>query len=206
MEPVAIPLFPLPVVLFPGTLIPLHIFEPRYKEMVLKVMDGDNTFGLIYHDPDMDGPFMNEVGQIGALAKIQKHQVLPEDRSLILVRGMGRFRILEEFTDDRPYYQARVEDYEDHQIQDAEALQNRREASLKLFEQVLRTQPHVPDALPAFRTDRELSFRLAAAARMDVVMQQELLEMRQEADRLDRLDPVFRFGIGRLPYEGQAEA
>jgi Lon protease-like protein len=206
MDPVEIPLFPLPVVLFPGTLLPLHIFEPRYKEMVADVMEGDGTFGLIYHDPDLVGPFMNEVGQVGALAKIRKHQLLPQERSLILVRGMGRFRIVEEIEGDRSYYQARVEEVADDPVTDPEALRKRRENSMRLFEQVVRTQPHAPDALPAFRLDQELSFRLAASARMDAVMQQELLEMRREVDRLDRLDPVFRFGIGRLPYEGQAEA
>jgi Lon protease-like protein len=206
MSPVDLPLFPLPVVLFPGTLLPLHIFEPRYKKLVSDIMDGDGTFGLIYHDPDLAGPFMNETGQVGALAKIRKHQLLPNERSLILARGIGRFRIVEEIIGDRPYYQARVEDFGDEAVADTDALKKRRKSSLSLFEQVVRTQPHVPDALPSFKVEKEVSFRLAASARMDVIMQQELLEMRREIDRLDRLDPVFRFGIGRLPYDGQAQA
>ncbi|NNK64997.1 MAG: ATP-dependent protease, partial [Gemmatimonadetes bacterium] len=50
-----LPLFPLPVVLFPGTCTPLHIFEPRYQKMVAKCLAGDRRFGLIYHDSDDQG-------------------------------------------------------------------------------------------------------------------------------------------------------
>ena len=101
---------------------------------------------------------------------------------------------------------ARVEELVDEPPEDPEGLEKRRLRSLGLFQEVVKTRPHVPAALPSFRSDRELSFRLAASARMDPVMQQELLEMSREVDRLDRLDPVFRFGIGRLPYQGRAEA
>jgi Lon protease-like protein len=197
MDPFLLPLFPLPMVLFPGTLVPLHIFEPRYRQLVADVRDGENRFGLLYHDPDERGPFMNEAGRIGTVAQIKRHQPLPDGRSMILVKGMERFRIVAEAEGSVPYYQATVEGVEDDPVDDPAGLVIRRKRSLALFKNVLQTQPHVPDAMPSFSVKRELSFRLAATVRMDPFWQQELLELLDEAERLDRLDPVFQVGIER---------
>lgn len=206
MNPFSLPLFPLPMVLFPGTLVPLHIFETRYRQMVEDVMEGENRFGLLYHDPDLKGPFMNEPGQIGTVAEIKRHQPLPEGRSMILVKGMDRFRIVNEVTGTHPYYQARVEVVEDDPVQDPKVLVARRKRSLALFKNVLQTQPHVPDAMPTFSVKREISFRLGATVRMDPFWQQELLELRNEQERLDRLDPVFQAGIERWWDAGGSQA
>ena len=87
-------LFPLPgVVLFPHAVLPLHIFEPRYRQMVAHCVEGNEQFGLIYHDPDRHGPFSTENGGVGCVARILKYQPLPDGRSLILCRGLDRFRI-----------------------------------------------------------------------------------------------------------------
>ena len=207
MEPFRIPLFPLPMVLFPGTLIPLHIFEPRYREMVRDVMESDKRFGLLYHDPDESGPFLNEEGLIGTVALIRRHQPLPDGRSMILVRGAERFQIRTEVMEDTPYYQAQVIPFEDQpgEISGPE-LVARRKRSLALFKNVLQTQAHAPDAMPSFSVKKELSFKLAAVVRMDPFWQKELLEMRDEASRLDRLDPVFQAGIERWWAGGGTEA
>jgi len=207
MEPFRLPLFPLPLVLFPGTLVPLHIFEPRYREMVSDVMEGERRFGLLYHDPDASGPFLNEEGQVGTVALIRRHQPLPVGRSMILVRGADRFQISSEVTGEALYYEAMVRPFEDEpeQVVGPE-LVAKRKRSLALFKNVLQTQAHVPDAMPSFSVKRELSFRLAAVVRMDPFWQQELLEMRDEAARLDRLDPVFQAGIERWWADGRTEA
>ena len=207
MEPIRIPLFPLPMVLFPGTLVPLHIFEPRYREMVRDVMETDKRFGLLYHDPDESGPFLNEEGRIGTMALIRRHQPLADGRSMILVRGAERFQIHAEVTEGAAYYEAKVIPFEDQpgKVSGAE-LVARRKRSLALFKNVLQTQAHVPDAMPSFSVKRELSFRLAAVVRMDAFWQRELLEMRDEASRLDRLDPVFQAGIERWWAGGGIEA
>ncbi len=197
MEPFRIPLFPLPMVLFPGTVVPLHIFEARYRQMVAHVMERDKQFGLLYHDPDESGPFLNEEGRIGTLALIRRHQPLPDGRSMILVRGMERFSIAGEVQGDSLYYEAMVVPYEDTPPSDPEKLQARRKRSLTLFKNVLQTVPHVPDAMPAFSVKKELSFRLAAVVRMDPFWKRELLQIQDEAARLDRLDPVFQAGIKR---------
>jgi Lon protease-like protein len=206
MDARRLPLFPLPVVLFPGTLIPLHIFEPRYRDMVADVMKTDGSFGLVYHDPDRQGPFMNEEGRIGTVAKIRRHQPLTEGRSLILVRGVERFRIQSEAEGPALYYEAFVTKVQDDPPADPEALRARRKSSLALFRSVLHTMPHVPEALPRFDVQDELSFKLAATLRMDPFWQQELLELRDEDLRLSRLEPLFRAGIQRWWDDWQAKA
>lgn len=202
----SLPLFPLPVVLFPSVGIPLHVFEPRYRQMVTHVLSGDRRFGLIYHDPDESGPFLNEGGQVGTVALVEKHQPLPDGRSLILVRGLERFRILQEVSGEALYYQARTEPYLDDEVREEEALKARRKKSLDLFNTVLESLPHVPEALPSLDLENELSFKLAAMARMDPPAQQELLEMRSEWARLDSLDPVFRHSVRRWGQWGGPEA
>jgi len=206
MNPVQLPLFPLPIILFPGTVLPLHIFEPRYRQMVEHVMEGDSRFGLLYHDPDEQGPFLNEEGRVGTVAEIRKHQLLPDGRSMILVRGLGRFQIMSEVQGEGLYYEATVAPYDDEVPGDPEVLIQQRKRSLRLFKSILRTQSHVPGALPKFKLNEELSFRLAAAVRMDPFWQQELLEMRNEGARLLRLDPVFLAGLERGWEAGGEEA
>ena len=206
MEPYRLPLFPLPLVLFPGTLIPLHIFEPRYHQMVSDLLAGDRRFGILYHDPDESGPFLNEAGRIGTVAEIRRHQALPEGRSMILVYGSQRFRTRGEVLSGAPYYQALVEEYQDEPRDPPQALLARRSRSLALFQNILQTLPHVPGALPSFSLREELSFRLAAVVRMDAFWQQELLEMRDEGERLSRLDPVFQAGIERWWEGGGSKA
>jgi Lon protease-like protein len=206
MDARRLPLFPLPIVLFPGTLIPLHIFEPRYRDMVADVLETDRQFGLIYHDPDRQGPFLSEEGRVGTVARIRRHQPLSEGRSLILVRGLDRFRIESEVEGPSLYYEALVTGLQDSPPGDREALVARRQRSLALFQSVLHTMPHVPEALPRFDVQEELSFKLAATLRMDPFWQQELLELRDEEARLSRLDPVFRAGIDRWLDDWQAKA
>ena len=206
-EPYRLPLFPLPMVLFPETLVPLHIFEPRYRQMVSDVLERDKRFGILYHDPDESGPFMNESGRVGTVALIRKHQPLPDGRSMILVKGSERFQTHQEVASDAQYYEALVRPYADEPLPETvSGLVARRKRSLALFKNVLQTQPHVPDALPSFSVKREISFRLAAVVRMDPFWQQELLELREEEARLNRLDPIFQAGIERWWTEKGPEA
>ncbi|CAN5816373.1 hypothetical protein BH23GEM11_BH23GEM11_18510 [soil metagenome] len=104
-----LPLFPLPVVLFPGAVTPLHIFEPRYRQMVARCIEYDRRFGLLYHDPDRLGPFELTPGRVGTVAEIGEFRILPEGRSLLLATGIERFRIVDGIESDTKYYEALVE-------------------------------------------------------------------------------------------------
>jgi Lon protease-like protein len=104
-----LPLFPLPVVLFPGAVTPLHIFEPRYRQMVARCIEYDRRFGLLYHDPDRLGPFERTPGRVGTIAEIGEFRILPDGRSLLLATGIERFRIVDGIESDTKYHEALVE-------------------------------------------------------------------------------------------------
>ena len=187
-----LPLFPLAMVLLPGAVVPLHIFEPRYRRMVGYCLEFDRRFGLVYHDHDVDGPFMNEAGRVGCVAEIERMEVLEDGRSLILVKGMERFRILEEVvTQDVPYFEARIAAVPDLVIEPNELLA-RRSASLELFHAVLRRVDGLPAPLPDFDVEHEISYPLAGTVDTKAVWHQVLLEDVDERTRLDRVDQVFR--------------
>lgn len=107
---VQLPLFPLGVVLFPGAVMPLHIFEPRYRQMLVDCASEDDRFGLC---PPSDGRGAPAIGAIGCVAEIVEKQLLPDGRSNILIVGRERFRLMRLVEDGTPYYLgevARVED------------------------------------------------------------------------------------------------
>ncbi|HEX8832325.1 MAG TPA: LON peptidase substrate-binding domain-containing protein [Longimicrobium sp.] len=188
---IRLPLFPLPVVLFPGAPMPLHIFEPRYRQMVARCIEGDNRFGLIYHDPDRHGPFTNEPGQVGTVAEILKFEPLPDGRSLIYCRGMERFVIVDGVESGTAYYEAVVEEYEDEPDADEDIGARRRE-SVALFFRVLREAVGHDEELPVVDPGREVAFRIAQAIKIDPAWQQRLLETNTESARLDLLDDLLR--------------
>jgi Lon protease-like protein len=187
---IRLPLFPLPVVLFPGAPMPLHIFEPRYRQMVARCVEGDNRFGLIYHDPDRHGPFTTEPGQVGTVAEILKFEPLPDGRSLIYCRGAERFVIEDGIESDVLYYEAVVAPYEDEP--DHVDIGERRRASVALFFRVLREAVGHDEELPVVDPGREVAFRIAQAVKIDPAWQQRLLETTTEAGRLDLLDDLLR--------------
>src|SRR5262245_7108019 len=104
-----VPLFPLPIVLFPGALLPLHIFEPRYRALLADVVAGSHRFGIVVPD-DQGEP---APGAIGTVARIRAIQPLPDGRSHVVVSGESRFRLKEIVPVDHPYLMGDTEPYED---------------------------------------------------------------------------------------------
>jgi uncharacterized protein len=106
-----LPLFPLPnVVLFPNVYLPLHIFEPRYREMVADALDGDRMIGMVLLRPgwqqQYDGrPPVYPIGCSGVITHVEK---LDDGRYNLVLRGLERFRIVEE-DHSRSYRRAIVE-------------------------------------------------------------------------------------------------
>ena len=110
-EIVEIPIFPLPnAVLFPRTLLPLHIFEPRYKQMVGDALEGNRQIGMVLFQPGWEGGDHGslEVFDTGGSGVITEYKSLEEGRYNILLTGRHRFRIME-FIQERPYRVARVQ-------------------------------------------------------------------------------------------------
>src|SRR6516225_12385740 len=106
-----LPLFPLPnVVLFPNVFLPLHIFEPRYREMTADALASDRMIGMVLLRPgwerDYEGrPPVYPIGCSGVVTHVER---LPDGRFNIVLRGLERFRILEE-EHGRAYRRALVE-------------------------------------------------------------------------------------------------
>lgn len=186
-----LPLFPLPVVLFPGVPLPLHIFEPRYREMLSDVRIGKNLFGLSYFDSSTSEKEIPPAGHVGCVAEVTEEQALPDGRSNILTIGLIRYRVEEYVENDAPYLVARVSFFED-QEEDDEALAERSREVAETFTRIARavrilnderaTLPDISDTEP-----QRLSFLVAAAMEIDTEVKQELLELRSTGERLRRL-------------------
>lgn len=179
-----LPLFPLPeLVLFPGTKLPLHIFEYRYRIMMNTILQSDRRFGILMVDPT-DG----RVANVGCCAELIHHQRLPDDRMKVMTLGQQRFRILD-YVREKPYYVGLVEWIEDHPT-------NRELRDLAVdADQLLRHVVHLsakltaqdielPDDVPTL--PMELSYWIAGNLKGATLEQQALLEMQETALRLER--------------------
>ena len=111
MLPPAIPLFPLPnAVLFPGVYLPLHIFEPRYREMVRDALDDDRIIGMTLLKPGFEAEYEGRppIYATGCAGLITHAEPLPDGRFNIVLQGLERFRVMDE-DHSRPYRVARIE-------------------------------------------------------------------------------------------------
>ncbi|HEX5883418.1 MAG TPA: LON peptidase substrate-binding domain-containing protein, partial [Pyrinomonadaceae bacterium] len=107
-----LPLFPLPVVLFPGVPLPLHIFEPRYRQMLTDIRLNKNLFGLAYIDTTTAESEIPPVGHVGCVAEVTETQTFADGRSNILTIGVIRYRIDAYVERGDPYLVAHVSYFE----------------------------------------------------------------------------------------------
>src|SRR5215216_4190912 len=108
-----LPLFPLPVVLFPGVPLPLHIFEPRYRQLLSDIRLEKNLFGLAYFDTTSAESEVPPPGHVGCVAEVTEVQEFPDGRSNILTLGVIRYRIESYVERGDPYLVAKVSYFED---------------------------------------------------------------------------------------------
>lgn len=205
--PREIPLFPLSVVLFPGTPLPLHIFEPRYRRLLSDVQGGDKLFGLSYFGEAQAGEDRPHVGHLGCLAQVRDAQELPDGRSNILTIGQLRYRLDEYLLTDAPYLMGRVTYFADEPESEAELLPLAAEV-LDLFMRIARSIRTINDArsdlpeLPATEPEH-LSFLVAAAIELDDEVKLELLEMRSTSERLRRLRTFLLRAVDDYEYRAK---
>ena len=182
-----LPLFPLPeVVLFPNEVLPLHIFESRYRIMLKSVLESDSLFGVVKWDP-----VTKSMANVGCCAHIIKHQTSEDGRSNIITIGQQRFQILE-VTRTTPYYSAMVSWIDDNKITSLQNLDILRDSVIEALNDVVNltskltnSQKILPDKLPD--NPLELSFWIGAHLGGPVSdEQQRLLEERDTYIRLQR--------------------
>lgn len=107
-----IPLFPLNTVLFPGMLLPLHIFEERYKQMIGDCMARSKPFGVVLmKSGQAEGPLQGELHTIGTTARVARAAQLSDGRMNIMTIGQQRFRIIELHPHQKPYLMATIEHF-----------------------------------------------------------------------------------------------
>ncbi|MBM3987113.1 MAG: peptidase S16 [Planctomycetes bacterium] len=119
-----VPMFPLPgVFLFPGTMMPLHIFEPRYRQMIEDSLDGPGriVMGTVLegHEPEL--ALAPPVHAIAGLGEIMRHDRLPDGRFLILLAGLARVR-LREAPSERAYRKVEILPLEEHEPDPIDAI------------------------------------------------------------------------------------
>jgi Lon protease-like protein len=201
-----LPLFPLPVVLFPGMPMPLHIFEPRYRAMLSDIRAGDNLFGLSYFDAGASGREVPLAGHIGCVAEVTETQSLPDGRSNILAVGVIRYEVEDYVERDDPYLVVRVNFFEDEEESGQEVLADSRDVaamfmrvanSIRIINDERGNLPDITDTEP-----QRLSFLVAAAMELEPEVKQELLELRSTSERLHRLRDFLRRVAGN--YEERA--
>jgi Lon protease-like protein len=190
-----LPIFPLPLVLFPGSTQPLHIFEPRYRRLLADCLAGDRRFGVAYAAPDRPGLDPEpDPGDVGCVALIQDSQALPDGRANIVTVGERRFTILGWLASDRPYRMAQIEEFDDAPVEVAEAGQLAAgvRADFTRLSNALAVLTDRDDRDLALPDDpQDLSFRVAAELELEPEVKQALLAIRDTTARLRRLAAVL---------------
>jgi Lon protease-like protein len=177
-----LPLFPLPLVLLPTEVVPLHIFEERYKEMIGLCLDEHREFGIVW----LSDSGLKEVGCTARVAEVLER--MEDGRMNILVRGGTPFRLLER-QEDQPYPAGTVELLDDQGGREETSGTEARERYADLLETLTEERPERA-AL------EELSaYEMAATVDIDLEVKQGLLELRSEEARLRLLARLFKAGI-----------
>ena len=188
--PSRLPLFPLQAVLFPGTPLPLHIFEPRYKRMLADCLAADRRFGITPLNKEGNSP---EPGTIGCIAEVRVNQELPDGRSNIVVLGGSRFVLSRLLDESLPYLVALVHTFDDEpgsgpSVEDVSTLRElftRYSAVLRQLNDAEPEEPALPeDPLP-------LSFQVAGTVECDPGIKQRLLAERSTARRVKALTQLL---------------
>ena len=182
-----LPLFPLPnVVLFPGVFLPLHIFELRYREMVKDALAGDRLIGMMLLKPGWDKepseqPPTFPVGCAGLISHVEH---LDDGRYNIVLRGIERFRVIEEET-GRSYRRAHVDYLTDSMTEAERDAVSRQRHRLEHLLTAATDAPEMP--FPSNLSDEEVVNALAQYLDLEAIERQALLECDSVATRCDGL-------------------
>lgn len=212
-----LPLFPLQMVLNPGTPVPLHIFELRYRLLFNRIRDGNNRFGIVFYDPDS-----SDLALYGCSAELTRFEPLPDGRIITTNVGRARFRIVR-LLDGTPYTRAMVEYIRDEPptenlvplmtevwdiLQDVLRLSNRLyNKTHELSSELRRLSPgkdkdlaagaDVPKGWPAPEWVEDFSFAVSQILDLPLSDQQLMLQTRDSGTRLrrqkDRLETARQY-------------
>lgn len=197
-----LPLFPLPLVLLPNELLPLHIFEPRYRQMLEDIALDGNLFGVSYFEPPESFVEKPAGGTIGCAAEVRESQTLPDGRSSILTVGVVRYRLIEYIDAGEPYLVGDVEFFEDD-AEDENLLNPLADEVFGLFRRVAQAAHKLGGergALPEVQQTepQALSFLVTAAFNLENDLKYRMLETRSTVERLERLREILLKAVDKM--------
>ena len=196
MERVAdFPLFPLGIVALPSELVPLHIFEDRYKAMVERCLDESSEFGIVWVS-DEEG--VHDIGCACEIAEVLER--LPDGRLNLIARGTRPFRI-ESRQEEFPYPAGTVDflDDEDDADADPDAAAEAHSAYAELLRQATDRDPDEEEL------DVMSAYEMAATVEFGPDVKQNLLGLRSETARLEQVARLLRAAVKRLDYIERAQ-
>ena len=189
-----LPLFPLGIVALPTELVPLHIFEDRYKTMIGECLEREAEFGIVWLSDDGLRP----VGCACLVDRVLER--MPDGRLNIVARGTRPFRVVERL-EHLPYPAGRVSWLADKDEEvDARTIEGARDAYGELVEQAT-DEPPEPDRLAEMG-----AYEMAATVDFGLDAKQGLLDLRSENARLRLVTRLFRAATKRLDYVERAQA
>jgi Lon protease-like protein len=190
MQELLLPLFPLNIVLLPQELLPLHIFEERYKEMVGECLaakqsgSGNQEFGIL----QVQGENIHMIGCTARIVNVIRRY--DDGRMDILIIGSRRFEVLLT-NEEKPYLRGGVVFFDDDPANDTPGdLESDR--AIRLFREILQRLRHAKEIPVHFSPPyRHLSFRIAGSLQLEHDFKQQLLSSRNERERLARLSETM---------------
>jgi ATP-dependent Lon protease len=175
-----VPIFPLGIVMLPEQLIPLHIFEERYKLMIGECLAGDKVFGIVY----FDGQKMFSTGCSARVQDVLKKYT--NGRLDIVTRGERRF-VIGQLDESKPYLQATVDYFDDDPEKPDADMQRDAHRGIRLLNQVVGLEPHESSLDLTEGPDlKSISFLVAGSAGFNAPEKQKFLEMTSTRKRLQK--------------------
>ena len=179
------PLFPLALVLLPHEVVPLHIFEERYKLMIGECIEDEHEFGIVW----LSDSGLKDVGCSARVTEVVDR--LDDGRMNVLVTGARPFRLMRRI-DDMPYPAGDIELLDEDRASAADVAE---EAHARYADLVERVTDDRPDDADLADLD---AYAMAATVELEHAIKQDLLELRSERARLERVATVFRAALQRI--------
>jgi len=188
----ALPIFPLPnCVLLPGGLLPLHVFEPRYRDLTRDCLSGTQLMAIARLRPGYEQTYYGRppVYERCGVGRIICSEELPDGRFALLLRGVARVEIARELPAERPYRLVEARPLEDAAVDLADAREHHHKLIQlcdRLAEVIEHGGPQLRDLVRAFPDPGKCADAVAAALVMDADARQELIEACDPMVRLQR--------------------
>lgn len=197
-----LPIFPLPLVMLPNELLPLHIFEDRYRKMLRDAEANRSLFGITLFESEENFDEKPAIGTVGCVAEIRDSETLEDGRSNILTLGVIRYRLVDYVEAGEPYLVGDLEFFEDD-AEDPAILEPLADNVFAWFERLAKAAFKMGGSRGRFpeitRTDPEsLSFLITAAFNFDNEKKYALMEMTSTVERLKDLMEILTQAVTQM--------